>query len=101
MDSNGYCVFETNEVGSYPAGASPYGVMDIAGNVEEYVNDWFQADYYSISPYYNPQGPSTGFMKVERGGAWDGDWYDVRVATRHRDLTPIHERMGFRCATSP
>lgn len=99
MDNNGYCVYDTSEVGSYPSGASPYGVMDMAGNVEEHINDWYYYDYYSTSPYYNPQGPSTGVVKMTRGGAWDGDGVDVRVSIRHPDKTSTNERTGFRCVT--
>ena len=55
---------DTSQVGSYPAGASPYGVMDMSGNVLEWVNDWFQAGYYSESPYYNPTGPDDGTYKM-------------------------------------
>ncbi len=67
---------DTSAVGSYPAGASPYGAMDMAGNVYEWVNDWFSYDddYYANSPYENPPGPTTGMFKVERGGS---HWFEI------------------------
>ena len=52
--SSSACVGDTSQVGSYPLGASPYGALDMAGNVWEWVNDWWQSDYYSISPASNP-----------------------------------------------
>jgi formylglycine-generating enzyme required for sulfatase activity len=55
-------------VGFYPSGASPYGVMDMAGNVWEWVNDWYDGSYYSVSPGSNPQGPTMGSKRVLRGG---------------------------------
>jgi formylglycine-generating enzyme required for sulfatase activity len=58
-------------VGSYPQGTSPYGALDMTGNVWEWVNDWWQSDYYSVSPDENPPGPTTGTYKVLRGGYWD------------------------------
>jgi formylglycine-generating enzyme required for sulfatase activity len=62
------CIGDTSQVGSYPLGASPYGVFDLAGNVKEWVNDWHSSTYYSESPESNPPGPVSGFAKVLRGG---------------------------------
>ena len=93
------CVGDTSEVGSYPNAASPYGVMDMAGNVWEWVNDYWQVNYYSVSPGTNPTGPATGASRVLRGGAWDHryDW-NVRVAYRSY-IYPEFWTMnnGFRC----
>jgi formylglycine-generating enzyme required for sulfatase activity len=95
------CVGDTTEVGAYPSGASPYGLMDMAGNVWEFVNDWYQSDYYSVSPYSNPPGPLTGTVKVLRGGSWTGDIIGFRVAARTYDNPDTgHSRLGFRCASS-
>ena len=95
------CVGDTSEVGSYPTGASPYGVMDMAGNVWEWVNDWHHGDYYSVSPYSNPPGPSSGTDKVLRGGSFDNIWMSVRVAYRSHH-TPDYRNVynGFRCAAA-
>jgi formylglycine-generating enzyme required for sulfatase activity len=97
-----YCVGDTNKVGSYPNGASPYGALDMAGNVWEWVNDWFQVDYYSISPYSNPTGPETGTEKVLRSGGWSGQPHAMRVSYR-KDFEPdaSNSLVGFRCAASP
>jgi formylglycine-generating enzyme required for sulfatase activity len=97
-----YCVGDTAQVGSYPLGASPYGALDMAGNVWEWVNDWYQGDYYSDSPYENPPGPTSGSYKVVRGGGL-GDYDDfVRVAYREDDY-PTYQlsNRGFRCAVPP
>ena len=59
-------------VGLFLNGASPYGVLDMSGNVWEWVNDWYDADYYSVSPASNPPGPTSGQYRVLRGGAWYG-----------------------------
>jgi len=88
-------------VGSYPAGASPYGALDMAGNVWEWVNDWYQDDYYSISPGSNPQGPATGDYRVLRGGSWDLSGYFVRSAFRYVVRPDLGgNNVGFRCVRS-
>ena len=97
-DFSGYCVKDTSAVGSYPAGASPYGVMDMAGNVWEWVNDWYSSSYYSVSPSSNPQGPASGTDKVLRGGGWYGSAYNLRVLDRiGDDLMVRTSHLGFRC----
>jgi formylglycine-generating enzyme required for sulfatase activity len=90
---------DTNRVGGYPSGSSPYGVSDRAGNVWEWVNDWMDETYYSSSPYKNPQGPSIDDTKVLRGGSFYRDSTTIRVAFRI-DYVPNHaiDRLGFRCA---
>jgi formylglycine-generating enzyme required for sulfatase activity len=97
-----YCVGDTSAVGSYPTGASQYGAVDMAGNVWEWVNDWYSDTYYSGSPYANPQGPSTGTYKVVRGGSWISDWDVLRTATRYYGGPDGRNySFGFRCASSP
>ena len=95
-------VGDTTAVGSYPAGASPYGVMDMAGNVWEWVQDWYDENYYSVSPGSNPQGPLTGQYPVIRGGLWLYGDFSVRSANRERpswQMSPLGS--GFRCVRSP
>ena len=97
------CVGDTSEVGSYPGGASPYGALDMAGNVWEWVADWYDSGYYGSSPAANPAGPSYGDSKVLRGGSWlDNEWL-VRAAYRVGvDPSIRGSDVGFRCAsTSP
>lgn len=102
-DTGSYCVGDASSVGSYPDGASQYGAVDMAGNVFEWVNDWFSDTYYSGSPYANPPGPATGTYKVLRGGGWNLDWGPLRAASRYSGHYPdIHgNSIGFRCASSP
>jgi len=69
-------------VAFFPLGASPYGVMDMAGNVWEWVNDWYDVGYYSVLPYSNPPGPETGTYRVLRGGSWSGSDNGLRMAFR-------------------
>lgn len=94
-----YCVGDTSQVGDYPTGASPYGAMDMSGNVWEWVNDWYQSDYYSVSPPSNPPGPASGTPKVLRGGSWLLFWDGVRAALRTGDYPVLRSNLaGFRCA---
>ncbi len=93
-----YCVGDTSPVGSYPLGASPYGVLDMAGNVYEWVNDWWQSDYYNVSPYSNPPGPASGTQKVTRGGSWYHREIAMSVYYREpHDLDWRLQMWGFRC----
>jgi formylglycine-generating enzyme required for sulfatase activity len=98
----GGCDGQTVPVGSIAAGTSPYGALDIAGNVWEWVADWYDADYYASSPERNPPGPATGAGRVLRGGSWGSHWYSVRAAYRESGYPPARSyRIGFRCAVSP
>ncbi len=101
--TSSYCVRDTSQVGSYPSGTSFYGAMDMAGNVWEWVNDWYQSDYYNSSSYSNPPGPTSGSYKVFRGGAWAHPWLYLRVAYRTNNYSPSSRNAwtGFRCAVSP
>ena len=92
-------VGDTTEVGSYPAGASPYGVLDMVGNVYEWVSDWYDSGYYAVSPYANPPGPSSGSVRAVRSGSWRYGYYHSRGASRGY-FDPDHhgEGLGFRCA---
>jgi formylglycine-generating enzyme required for sulfatase activity len=100
--SYSYCVGDTLQVGSYPLGASPYGALDIAGNVWEWVNDWYSGNYYSSSPPSNPPGPVSGNYKVIRGGSWYNNWPGLRVADRPYTIPAGRDsNIGFRCGVSP
>ncbi len=99
--SYSYCVGDTSAVGSYPAGASLYDALDLAGNVWEWVSDWWQYDYYSVSQYSNPPGPANGKFRVLRGGSWSSGW-GMQVAIRYYDNPSIrYSDVGFRCAAPP
>jgi formylglycine-generating enzyme required for sulfatase activity len=98
------CVGDTSRVGSYPSGASPYGVMDMAGNVDEWVQDWYDSSYYSVSPSNNPQGPETGTYRVLRGGSWVSFDFVGDVRSALRSVLPPRpldlDSNGFRCVRS-
>jgi iron(II)-dependent oxidoreductase len=95
----GMTVKRANTVGSYAPGASPYGIHDLAGNVGEWVSDWFDKDYYGRSPGANPTGPEQGTRKVIRGGSWHNHKLFVE-STRRNNQPPDTRRddLGFRCA---
>ena len=97
-----YCVGDTNAAGSYPSGASPYGAQDMAGNVWEWINDWYQPDYYAGSPASNPPGPASGDYRVLRGSDWYYEWDSLRVANRDYYFPDISNvSVGFRCVAPP
>jgi formylglycine-generating enzyme required for sulfatase activity len=88
-------------VGSKPKGASPYGVLDMAGNVWKWVTDWYDEAYYANSPSKNPPGPSSGQVRVLRGGSFGNGAMDVRGAYRARLVPGVWGTYwGFRCAQS-
>ena len=88
-------------VGSFPRGASPYGALDMAGNVWEWVYDFYSPDYYLTSPDANPTGPFSGEGHLMRGGAWETDKeVFVLVSTTYRQWNIPSMRsniIGFRC----
>ena len=69
-------------VGTFEEGKSPYGIYDMAGNVWEWVSDWYDPDYYKTSPSQNPTGPPRGEYKVIRGGSWGSGPESLRSADR-------------------
>ncbi len=88
-------------VDSHDAGKSPYGLHHMAGNVAEWVHDWFGFDYYAYVPERNPPGPASGRYKSLRGGSWKSKTIMLRTATRSGG--PPDQRsptVGFRCALS-
>ena len=89
-------------VGSLPDGDSPYGVKDMAGNVREWVSDWYDADYYQHAPNRNPQGPDKkGVVRSIRGGSWHSPASDIRTTARGRGGFALQTHgTGFRCARS-
>jgi len=90
---------ETAPVGSYPEGSSFYGVYNMAGNVWEWVSDWYDSEYYANSPFLNPTGPDSGTSRLVRGGAWDLRAIFVRSAVRvPGNPTSSGDLIGFRCA---
>ena len=91
----------TTPVGQYsPAGDSPYGCANMAGNVLEWVSDWHREDYYTRSSAANdPFGPASGVVRGLRGGSWSSDRQGVRCASRAASSqTTTNSQVGFRIA---
>ncbi len=109
---------ETSPVGAFPAGRSPYGLLDMAGNLGEWVYDWYDPDFYSRSPRQNPSGPEDALDdggepridRVNRGGSWvdrsghlsPEHGHNLRSAARTGDeYFSSDDHMGFRVAIDP
>ena len=93
------CVGDTVAVGSYLAGASEFGVMDMTGNVWEWVADSYIEDFYSVSPTENPLAEEANQLRTVRGGGWASNWLAARVTSRAYDLSFYSGLdLGFRCA---
>ncbi len=91
-------VKKTTVVDAYPNGVSPYGVMDLAGNVYEWCEDWYDEMAYQYSTYKNPTGPKFGTMKILRGGSWSNLPGNIRVTFRLKSTPDRHvQTFGFRC----
>ncbi len=91
----------TAPVGSYPGGVSWVGAYDLSGNVWEWVNDWFDEEYYAESPGINPQGPASGEYPTVRGGSWINRSGGTRGAYRVWEFPGDSDiNVGFRCAMS-
>jgi formylglycine-generating enzyme required for sulfatase activity len=89
----------SSKVGSFPSGAGPYGAEDMAGNVWEWVHDWYGEQIYEEGPRENPSGPATGEMHVVRGGTFSNKPEGLRAAVRnHGYPTGRINGVGFRCA---
>lgn len=91
----------TWEVGSKPAGMSPYGAHDMVGNVWEWVSDWYDEDYYASSPAHDPKGPARSYSKVLRGGGQFSS-ADFLCGFCRSEFMPHYANSshGFRCARS-
>jgi formylglycine-generating enzyme required for sulfatase activity len=86
-------------IGNRDAGRSPYGVHDLAGNLYEWVTDWYDDAFYTQNSPSNPRGPGEGTAKVQRGGSYINSPYRLRSAFRTKgDPTEHDPHVGFRCA---
>jgi len=86
-------------IGNRDKGSSPYGVHDLAGNLYEWVTDWYDEEFYTTNPPRNPRGPGEGTTKVQRGGSYNNGPYRLRSSFRTKgDPTEHDPHVGFRCA---
>jgi formylglycine-generating enzyme required for sulfatase activity len=99
-DRDGF--LRTAPVGSFASGRSPFGVEDMAGNVWEWVADWYGEEYYQRAPALAPIGPPRGSARVLRGGSWISYPFMLRASYRgNHEPEMRHNYGGFRCARTP
>ena len=94
---------KTAPVGSFPGDVSPFGVLDMAGNVGEYVFDWYSSIYYEESPTINPTGPLIGNRRVVRGNFWLDAGSELSETSSRGSVgseNSSSDYLGFRCAVS-
>jgi formylglycine-generating enzyme required for sulfatase activity len=96
---SGSMIHEAISVYRYPLGASPYGALNMSGNVREWVADWYSDDYYLVAPYANPTGAEAGIEKSLRSGSYNEDKNEITVTSRYRhEPQSAGLSRGFRCA---
>jgi formylglycine-generating enzyme required for sulfatase activity len=92
-------IHEAVSIYRYPLGASPYGALNMSGNAREWVADWYDPEYYLVSPYANPQGPADGEERSLRSGSYNEDWREISIIRRYRHQPQSAGlSRGFRCA---
>lgn len=97
----GYLEKDVTSVGKYSEDVSAYGVFDMAGNVREWVSDWYQWNYYQSAPAENPAGPRNGVTRVLRGAGWNDTADQLRLTLRRNFLADSFDsNLGFRCAST-
>jgi formylglycine-generating enzyme required for sulfatase activity len=91
------------KVGSLSGGASPYGAFDMAGNAMEWTADWYDSEYYAVSPKKNPRGPATGAYRAVRGGSFFGEAFELRTTARAMAWPSFqaYRMIGFRPVREP
>ena len=95
------CLGHTSGVSDYPTGRSPYGLFDMAGNVFQWVNDFYDDHAYDNMPAQNPTGPASGDMHVVRGSSFETEAAQLMSGIRHPAASAYHSRdLGFRCVVN-
>jgi formylglycine-generating enzyme required for sulfatase activity len=93
------CSGKVDPVGQHPDGATPYGAVDMSGNVVEMVADWYDQAYFQTAPNTDPQGPASGIRYAGRGGGYKSEAAWQRASSRDwYDVEDMGLSLGFRCA---